>query len=337
MAFSSGNTSITLNDILSKVSEADILYHYFNVSNIPCVISSPLRVDKDPSFGIYTLDGNKIYWKDLSKNISGGLWDMLGEYWGVNYKEVLNKVWKDLPNITTTYAKSSKMGKPQSISNYTEETDLQCKVREWKHYDIEYWESYGISLNWLKYADIYPISHKIVIKGDNKFIFVADKYAYAYVERKDNKVTLKIYQPFNKKFKWSNKHDRSVISLWTKIPEYGDKLIICSSMKDALCVWANTGIPCIAIQGEGYTISDTAISELKRRYKEIYILLDNDEAGLEDARKLSESTRFTNLVLPNYGAKDCSDLFKLLNNVNEFKQVIFSLISGEEININIPF
>lgn len=337
MAFSSGNTSITLNDILSKVSEADILYHYFNVSNIPCVISSPLRVDKDPSFGIYTLDGNKIYWKDLSKNISGGLWDMLGEYWGVNYKEVLNKVWKDLPNITTTYAKSSKMGKPQSISNYTEETDLQCKVREWKHYDIEYWESYGISLNWLKYADIYPISHKIVIKGDNKFIFVADKYAYAYVERKDNKVTLKIYQPFNKKFKWSNKHDRSVISLWTKIPEYGDKLIICSSMKDALCVWANTGIPCIAIQGEGYTISDTAISELKRRYKEIYILLDNDEAGLEDARKLSESTRFTNLVLPDYGAKDCSDLFKLLNNVNEFKQVILSLISGEEININIPF
>lgn len=337
MAFSSGNTSITLNDILSKVSEADILYHYFNVSNIPCVISSPLRVDKDPSFGIYTLDGNKIYWKDLSKNISGGLWDMLGEYWGVNYKEVLNKVWKDLPNITTTYAKSSKMGKPQSISNYTEETDLQCKVREWKHYDIEYWESYGISLNWLKYADIYPISHKIVIKGDNKFIFVADKYAYAYVERKDNKVTLKIYQPFNKKFKWSNKHDRSVISLWTKIPEYGDKLIICSSMKDALCVWANTGIPCIAIQGEGYTISDTAISELKKRYKDVYILLDNDEAGILDARKLSQSTGFTNLVLPDYGAKDCSDLFKLLNNVNEFKQVILSLISGEEININIPF
>ena len=64
---------------------------------------------------------------------------------------------------------------------------------------------------------------------------------------------------------------------------------------------------------------------LKRRYKEIYILLDNDEAGLEDARKLSESTGFTNLVLPDYGAKDCSDLFKLLNNVNEFKQVILSL------------
>lgn len=102
-------------------------------------------------------------------------------------------------------------------------------------------------------------------------------------------------------------------------------------MKDALCLWANTGIPAIAIQGEGYTMSDTAISELKRRYKEIYILLDNDEAGLEDARKLSESTGFTNLVLPNYRYKDVSDLYKGLQDPNQFKQVIFSLINGEEI------
>lgn len=338
MAFSSGNTSITLDDILSKVSESNILYHYFNISDIPCVISSPLRVDRNPSFGIYTLDGYKIYWKDLSKNESGGLWDLLGIYWGVSYKEVLKRVWEDLPNITTTCVKSGRMNKPQSISSYSEDTDLQCRVREWKKHDIEYWQSFGISLDWLKYADIYPISHKIVIKGSNKFIFAADKYAYAYVERKEGEVTLKIYQPFNEKFKWSNKHDRSVISLWTKVPEFGDRLIVCSSMKDALCVWANAGIPCVAIQGEGYNMSDTAISELKRRYKEVYILLDNDKAGLIDGKKLADKTGFTNVVLPDYGAKDCSDLFKLLNNVDEFKQVILGLINREEININkVPF
>lgn len=337
MAFSSGTFNITLEDLLSKVSESDILYHYFGISEIPCVVSSPLRVDNDPSFGIYTLDGNKIYWKDLARKTSGGLWDMLGEYWGVSYREVLKRVWEDLPNIATTTHESGKMKKPKSISNYNEETDLQCRIRCWKQHDIEYWESFGISLEWLKYADIYPISHKIVIKGSNRFTFVADKYAYAYVERKEGKVTLKIYQPFSTTFKWSNKHDRSVISLWTKIPEFGEKLVICASMKDALCLWANTGIPAIAIQGEGYTMSNTAISELKRRYKEIYILLDNDEAGLEDARKLSESTGFTNLVLPNYGYKDVSDLYKGLQDPNQFKQAIFSLINGEEIKSNIPF
>jgi len=336
MAFSSGTFNRTLEDLLSKVSESDILYHYFGISEIPCVISSPLRVDNDPSFGIYTLDGNKIYWKDLARKTSGGLWDMLGKYWGVSYREVLKRVWEDLPNIATTTHESCKMKKPKSISNYNKETDLQCRIRCWKQH-IEYWKSFGISLEWLKYADIYPISHKIVIKGSNRFTFVADKYAYAYVERKEGKVTLKIYQPFSTTFKWSNKHDRSVISLWTKIPEFGEKLVICASMKDALCLWANTGIPAIAIQGEGYTMSNTAINELKRRYKEIYILLDNDEAGLEDARKLSESTGFTNLVLPNYGYKDVSDLYKGLQDPNQFKQVIFSLINGEEIKSNIPF
>ena len=37
-------------------------------------------------------------------------------------------------------------------------------------------------------------------------------------------------------------------------------------MKDALCLWANTGIPAIAIQGEGYGISDTAVNELGMVY-----------------------------------------------------------------------
>ena len=69
-------------------------------------------------------------------------------------------------------------------------------------------------MKWLKYADVYPISHKIVIKDNKSYAFGADKYAYAYVEFKEGRTTLKIYQPFNKNgFKWSNRHDRSVISL----------------------------------------------------------------------------------------------------------------------------
>ena len=117
-----------------------------------------------------------------------------------------------------------------------------------------------------------------------------------------------------------------MISLWTKVPEYGDKICICSSLKDALCLWANTGIPALAIQGEGYSISNTAVSELKRRYKEIYILLDNDDAGLQDAVKLSESTGFTNIVLPKkYGEKDLSDLYHSLQDKERFKSIILGL------------
>lgn len=336
MAFSKGKqNSLNLKEILEIVSEADILFHYLGITEVPCVIKSPLREDKNPSFGIYSNNGSKISFVDFSTKDSGGLFDLLGKMWGMSYTEVLDKVSRDIPyfskgnNSITTKNNTCIVKHINSINS-----SLQCKIREWKNHDIEYWESYGISIEWLKYAEVYPISHKIVTRGDIKYTFAADKYAYAYVEHKEGKVTLKIYQPFNKNgYKWSNKHDNSVISLWTKVPEYGDRICICASLKDALCLWSNTGIPCIATQGEGYNISNTAIKELKRRYKNIYILFDNDTAGLNDGKKLSESTGFTNIILPSFdGGKDVSDLYKNLNNREKFKQIILKLFKNENKN-----
>lgn len=328
MAFASGEHSITLEDILARITEFDILYYYFNVSELPTIIHSPLRQDNRPSFGLYTSDGKRVHYTDFATKDKGGLFDLLMKYWGENYKEMLNHLWKDLPNFSNANVQFNSIKSKNTYQSLkSRNIDLQCKVREWRNYDIEYWASYGISLEWLKYADIYPISHKIVIRDSHRYVFGADKYAYAYVERKEGKITLKIYQPFNKGgYKWSNRHDRSVISLWTKVPEYGDKICICSSMKDALCLWSNTGIPALAIQGEGYGMSNTAISELKRRYSHIYILLDNDEAGIIDGRKLSESTGFTNIVLPRVNdAKDISDLYKSLQDPSRFKDIVVPL------------
>lgn len=331
MAISIGKPNITSELILSEVTESDILEHYFGVRNIPYIISSPLRPDKHPSFGIYSKDGSKVLWTDLKTRDAGGIFDLLGRFWGENYDEVLLHIWKDLPGIKHTDGCKSlnRTGLVRSIKD-REPVELQCKVRDWRDYDYEFWSSFGISKEWLKLADIYAISHKIVIKGNNRYVFAADKYAYVYVEFKEGKTTFKFYQPFNKKgFKWASSHDRSVISLWTKIPEYGEKVCICASLKDALCLWANTGIPALAPQGEGYGMSDTAIGELKRRYNKQYILLDNDEAGLIDGEKLAKLTGFTNLVLPNIdGKKDISDLYKHLKDPIRFKEIIVALFEG---------
>ena len=332
MAFASGEHTLTLEDVLAKTTEFNILYYYFGVKKLPAVIKSPLRQDNKPSFGLYTSDGNRVHYIDFATRDRGGLFDLLMKYWGESYKIMLNHLWEDLPNFSNANAQfnSEKSKKIYNPLRY-KDIDLQCKIREWRDYDLEYWKSYGISIDWLKYAEVYPISHKIVIKDNHRYVFGADKYAYAYVERKEGKITLKIYQPFNKSgYKWSNKHDKSVISLWTKVPEYGDKICICSSLKDALCHSCNVGIPALSVQGEGYSMSNTAISELKRRYSHIYILLDNDEAGIIDGRKLSESTGFTNIVLPQFeGGKDISDYYKYLHNPSKFKEKILDLFKGK--------
>lgn len=339
MAIGKSNPSVTLDDILSKTTEADILAYYLGVTEIPCVIHSPLRIDNKASFGLYSRDGHRVYYVDFATKDRGNTFDILCKLWGCNYIEALAKIAHDISKFSTkdlgiNTSKQHLTPKIFKLNN----TELQCKVRDWAPHDIEYWASYGISLDWLKYAEVYPISHRIVIKDGNKYAFGADRYAYAYVEHKEGKVTLKIYQPKNTKgYKWSNKHDKSVISLWTKIPEYGDKVCICSSLKDALCLWSNLGIPALSIQGEGYNMSNTAVNELKRRYKEIYILLDNDEAGLKDGLSLSESTGFINLVLPKFKeGKDISDAYKVLGKERWLK-LIKPLFFPSESEDDLPF
>lgn len=340
MAFGTGKDSVSFDEITRSVSDADLVSYYLGVTEIPCFIHSPLRKDDRPSFGFYSRDGKRIYWIDLATREGGGIYDLLSQLWNCGYKEVLTRIRQDMKKFTN----GARVGTctpctVRDIDSHRSNTDLQCKVREWREYDIDYWASYGVPLEWLKYAEVYPISHKIVISDGQKYVFGADKLAYAFVERKEGKITLKIYQPLSvdKRRKWSNKHDRSVISLWTKIPEYGDKVVICSSLKDALCLWANTGIPALAIQGEGYGMSDTAVSELKRRYNQVYILFDNDKAGLDDGKKLAERTGFTNLVLPYFiGGKDVSDLYKSVGK-EQFVKTINGLFNPETDDEDDPF
>ena len=315
-----GKTTLTFDEVKKIVSDKDLASHYLGISRIPCVIHSPIRTDNNPSFAIYMSKNNEVKYKDFATGENGSIYTLLCQMWHCSFREMMTRIIKDVkkhPELQINHY--NKQPGKVTVNN---SVSLQCKIREWKKYDIDYWQSYGIPLKWLKYADVYPISHKIIIKDDKKYVFGADKYAYAYVERKEGKVTLKIYQPYNKNgFKWTSKHDRSVISLWTKLPANGEKVVICSSLKDALCLWANTGIPAIAVQGEGYGISDTAINNLRERFRNIYILFDNDDTGISDGIKLSEKTGFTYIVPDLKGQKDFSDYYKSLENKEEFKQL----------------
>lgn len=334
MAFGTAKPSITLEELLTKVSEFDVLNHYFGINTLPIIISSPLRADRNPSFGLHTPDGSRVYFMDFATRDRGGLWDLLGQYWGVSYMQVLEKVWEDLPNFSSTnpIIKEKSSGVPHTKK--PREIDLKCKVRPWTKYDLEYWESFGISLEWLQYADIYPISHKIVIKNGHQYIFGADKYAYVFVEHKDNRVFLKFYQPFNKSgYKWSSNIDRSVWSLWTKIPAFGDNLILASSLKDCLNISANLGIPSICLQGEGYLPKEHVMRDLKSRYKRIIVFYDNDytnpdNPGRKDSLRLSQEYNLYRIEIPEvYEAKDPSDLFNKYGK-ERYLEIMNDLLNG---------
>lgn len=326
------SSSISIPELFEKYSEVSILTAVFpEITSIPCKISSPFRADSNPSFSIFLDDDKHIRYKDFGESeTKGSLLDLLCKKWNCSFYQVFDKILETMQKQEkdTDVTIKPKQVKLMTRKESSELTKIQVAVRPWRQYDLDYWQSYGITKPWLTHAGVYPISHKIITKKDketgktSKFIFTTDKLAYCFTEYKDGNLSLKIYQPYNTRgFKWCSKMDSSVISLWTKVPEYGDRIVICSSLKDALCLSCQLHIPAIAPQGEGYSISETAANELRRRYKKVFICFDVDKAGLQDSLKLSEQTGFIRVVPDLKGEKDISDYFKSLVNKTEFKQL----------------
>lgn len=320
-------------DIYTKVDDAQILGYYLNINKFPILINSPLRRDKNPSFSLFPSRDNKIRYKDLSTGETGDAIDLLCKLWGLDFDRCISKIYNDMSNFSSNISVKYNVNHNIRKSNYSTTEYLKCKVRGWKDYDLEYWENYGISLKWLKFGEIYPISHIILESNSDKLIFPADKLAYAYVERKDGEVTLKIYQPKNKKYKWYNKHDSSVWDLWTKLPETGENLIITSSRKDALCIWENTLIPSVSLQAESYLPKKHVVEELKNRFKNVYILYDNDfdsdiNHGEELGNKIAKEFDLIFIQIPTkLQSKDISDLCNKYGRLM-VKKVINKLINS---------
>ena len=127
-----------------------------------------------------------------------------------------------------------------------------------------------------------------------------------------------------------SKHDSSVWDLWSQLPPTGDKLIITSSRKDALSIWANTGIPSTGLQGEGYLPKFHVVEQLKSRFKRVFILYDNDfdkeiNFGRLQGASLAELFGLEQIEIPSdLLSKDSSDLY--LNHGKQIqKQIITQL------------
>lgn len=313
---SNGNQTITLDDILDYKTEIEILEFYLDIKDLPITINSPLRKDNNASFRIDYSDNGRISFYDFGGiNEHGGLFDLLMRIYQLSFTDILIKIYNEM--IIGKSLTKIKRDKINFTNNYKSKIEkLNVKVRKWRDYDLEFWSKYGISQQWLEFGDIYPISHIFITKKDEDMIIPCEKFAYAYVEFKDGKTTYKIYQPYSENYKWINKHDKSVIDLWSKLPSSGQNLIITSSRKDALCIWANLNIPSICLQAESYAAKENVMQQLIDRFENIYVLYDNDfnseqNWGRIGGQKIAQMFNFKQIEIPDeYQSKDPSDLYK---------------------------
>ena len=154
----------------------------------------------------------------------------------------------------------------------------------------------------------------------NGICIKAKDLAYAFVEGKDNCQTFKIYQPYaDSEHKWYNNNDYSTWELWTQLPSLGNILIVTSSRKDAIVIktlFSTNRITSCSLQSESVKPKESVVNELKSRFKEIFVLYDNDNdkdhnPGRIAGDKISKATGFTQIEIPDkFGVKDPSDFIE---------------------------
>lgn len=308
-----------------SMSDSDIFKRYFGIDTFPCTCTSLLRDDdKNPSFSITEKDG-RIYWKDYGTGEYGTTIDLLSRLWHTDYTETLSKIKSD---TNATLPKFDILRRYHGRTHLAKTISIEVKTRPWQSWDVEFWESFGISKQFAQWCNVYPISHAFFTKTDKdgqKFSYSTpmDKYAYAYFEWKDGVQSIKLYQPYSKELKWLSKHDSSVWDLWKHAFKWADErsneaVIITSSRKDAMCIWNNLGIPAMSLQGEGYIPKPQVMKQVLSKFKKVYLWYDNDfkhtndNPGQDHAKALIEKyPQLINICIPaEYEAKDPSDFYK---------------------------
>lgn len=314
-----------------RLSDREIIYRYLGIETFPCSISSPLREDDyRPSFSMQER-GDVICWKDFGTGEHGNAVKLMSKLWRVSYSEALLKIKLDTENRIPRFSLIRKYNGKIHLNG---SSSISVKTRDWKPWDEEFWNSFGITRKFAEWGNVHPISHAFFTREENGFTRTIcvpmDKYAYAYFEWKDGNESVKLYQPFSTTLKWLSKHDSSVWDLWKQAFMFADrysdeKLIITSSRKDALCLWNTLNIPAVSLQGEGYLPKPQVMKQVLNRFKTVYIWYDNDythtqdNPGQDNAKKLIELyPQLVNIYIPSeLKAKDPSDLVKSRGGLGE--------------------
>lgn len=315
------NISITLDWILSKVTEYDIYAAYIGNFKVGMIYNSPFRKDKNPSFGcFYSRTTKQLMFKDHGTGDCGNVIKFVSLLTGItNYSDILRNIVNKLKITNDTTLVSSK----QYISST--ETVIGVVRQDFTQTDINYWSQFNISTATLKKFNVSSIKYYLC-NGIVKGIYKDTNPMYAYKVYNN----FKIYRPLADKYtKWRNNLTENDIQGFKQLPKTGDILIITKSMKDVMCLY-EMGIPAISPSSESTFIPDKALDQLKKRFKTILICFDRDQAGCKYLRKISLKTDLKPfLVHKKWKAKDISDAIKA-NSFEAIKQWIYEELEKEK-------
>jgi len=312
--------------ILSKVSEYDIWRYYLGEFSFNRAFKSPLREDKNPSAVMFVAGNGKILFKDFGINTVLNVFSYLKLMYNLDYYQVLLMIDKDFnlgfrKHVHTTYTKTNKPiitgYKPVYTQDYAE---ILIKQKKYTKEELEYWQEYGITKETLDLYKVYSLKCFWIRKNNSMYQYCNNQKNFIFCYDFGN-LKYKVYQPLNFNYRFSTNADCNILQGESQLPKTGDLLIITKSMKDVM-VLKELGYNSVGVQSENSYPSLEKLSDLKTRFKKCVIFFDNDKAGLEGAKNLSEKSNIPIISIPKeFKAKDISDFYKIYNKEETLKNL----------------
>jgi len=259
--------------------------------------------ERTPSMYIYLDPSCMEYkFKDFSTGKQGSKIDIVQHLFNLTYSQALFKITEDYNSWIMDGGFLEEDPEYKPVSRY--KVDYISK-REWSTQDAKYWLQYNIGTSMLKEYNVFPIEYYNMVKDSEEGIdklVIRNQLMYGYYTAAGK--CYKIYQPKQKSYKFI-KIDSHLQGL-EQLKYDKDYLVICSSLKDAMCLKSfNFGVDVIAPDSENTIIKPYIISNLKSKYKKLLSLLDNDEAGHAGMEKYKKTYNIDGIYLKS--EKDISD------------------------------
>jgi hypothetical protein len=275
--------------------------------------SSPLRLgDQDPSFSLYysKYKPDKIWFKDGATGVNGDVFTFLEYLLEVNMKSILLQINSDFglglndeemgtfkPHLIKTTPIRKEPTKIE-ITTHSEETDPYLK----------YWSDLEVSKATRDkfYARDVKVIHyinEVHITIDAKVLTISYEILGHY----------KIYQPFaERKFKFRNNYLDIYVEGALQLEFKSDFCIITKSTKECMFMWEHFKWEAVAGKSETTPVNPFFMTNvLQKRYKKVFIWLDNDEAGIRaQAQYMEKYPWLIPIVFNDYiEESDPTDLF----------------------------
>jgi len=303
---------ITKSYLLSKYSEETYMEYYLGLKVAKGLFCSPLRKDNTPTCSFYKNKSGELIFKDFNGSFYGNFINVVMEKFHVNYHQALKIIAEDFGLSNKHVDREIQPIKP-STTVFKDEgpADIRIEVKDFTITEIQWWESYGITLDILKKYNVYSCQN-VFLNGDLFKTEYKDNFMFGYYGGKKDKLELwRIYFPKQSTYRFLTNWPARKIQGYKQLPKTGKLCVITKSMKDVMCLYS-LGISAIAPNSENLFISDSVLEDLKSRFKYIVVFYDNDLPGLQNMQKIKNKHKELNyFYIPrHYKAKDISDFHR---------------------------